>query len=384
MANTTNPLHLPDLTITGFRGIDALSMARLGRVTLLVGKNGIGKTTVLEAVKLYAARGSFQVLTGSLLDREEANPAPDDGEMRMVPDWQALFFGRVFTEDATIWIGPENEGERLSIRLTKLSDAQVERLAPSLKGSLVQALETSFMDTRQLNPFSVIVRDPLAQIVPRVAWLRASGADVRSIMSHEDPPSAIGCATLGPGLPDKGMLMRLWDTVALTDDEELAVSALTMMCGSEVERVAVVGDNNARNDAGQSGRRVVVKLKGHPRPVPLASLGDGAMRLFSVAVALANCRNGFLLIDEAENGIHYGLQRDFWNMVLQTAQAGNVQVIATTHSWDCVTGFAQAASEYNEAEGVLVRLSRQYGSLRAVEYSEKNLKVAAEQRIEVR
>ena len=103
-------------------------------------------------------------------------------------------------------------------------------------------------------------------------------------------------------------------------------------------------------------------------PVPLRSLGDGALRLLGVAVTLANSRGGFLLIDEAENGIHHTIQRDYWRMILQTAQENNVQVLATTHSWDCVTGFAQAASELEDVEGVLVRLSRSGGDLRAVEY----------------
>ena len=68
--------------------------------------------------------------------------------------------------------------------------------------------------------------------------------------------------------------------------------------------------------------------------MPLRTLGDGAMRCFAVALALAKSTNGFLLIDEAENGIHHSIQPKFWNMVLQTAQRNNVQVIATTHSWD--------------------------------------------------
>ena len=132
------------------------------------------------------------------------------------------------------------------------------------------------------------------------------------------------------------------------------------------------------------GRRALVRLKGHKQPVPLRSLGDGALRLFGVALALANSHGGFLLIDEAENGIHYSLQRDFWRMVLRTAQENDVQVLATTHSWDCIKGFAQAATQSEDADGVLVRLSRQYGDLRAVEYSEEDLAIAAEQGIEVR
>ena len=78
------------------------------------------------------------------------------------------------------------------------------------------------------------------------------------------------------------------------------------------------------------------------------------------------------------------MQYDYWRMILQSAYENNVQVIATTHSWDCVSGFARAAIENNESEGVLVRLSRQYGDLQAVEYSEAELVIAAEQDIEVR
>ena len=37
-------LHLPSLVIKNFRGIDELTIPRLGRATLLTGKNGVGKT----------------------------------------------------------------------------------------------------------------------------------------------------------------------------------------------------------------------------------------------------------------------------------------------------------------------------------------------------
>ena len=132
------------------------------------------------------------------------------------------------------------------------------------------------------------------------------------------------------------------------------------------------------------GRRPVVKLRDESSPVPLQSLGDGAVRLFGVALALANSKDGFLLIDEAENGIHHSIQRDFWTMILKAAHQNNVQVIATTHSWDCVTGFAMAASEIEEVDGALVRLEKKGDDVRAVEYLEDDLDVAAEQGIEVR
>ena len=104
--------------------------------------------------------------------------------------------------------------------------------------------------------------------------------------------------------------------------------------------------------------------------------------MFGIALALANSQDGFLVIDEAENGIHHSVQRDFWKMVIRTAHENNVQVLATTHGWDCVAGFAQAATKLGE--GALVRLETNGDGIRAVEYSEEDLRVAAEQGIEVR
>lgn len=169
--------------------------------------------------------------------------------------------------------------------------------------------------------------------------------------------------------------------MALTDAEERAIDALRLVFGSGITGIAVIGDPESSRRA---GRRAMVRLKDQKRPVPLRSLGDGALRLFGVALAIANSRDGFLLINEAENGIHHSIQRDYWRMVLQAAQENNVQVLATTHSLDCIRGFTQAAAELENTEGVLIRLSRRDGVLRAVEYPEQELTIAAEQGIEVR
>ena len=47
-------LKFPDLSIRGFRGIRDLSIPRLGRVTLITGRNDAGKSSVLEALRIYA------------------------------------------------------------------------------------------------------------------------------------------------------------------------------------------------------------------------------------------------------------------------------------------------------------------------------------------
>ena len=112
----TNDLHLPDLSITGFRGIEHLSIARLGRVTLLTGRNGVGKTTVLDAVRVYAARGRPIVLHELLEQREEFVAVLDEDHNRVVvPDYTALFHGRGATQEDPIRIGPRGGGDDLLI-----------------------------------------------------------------------------------------------------------------------------------------------------------------------------------------------------------------------------------------------------------------------------
>ena len=67
-----------------------------------------------------------------------------------------------------------------------------------------------------------------------------------------------------------------------------------------------------------------------------------------------------------------------------TAHENDVQVIAATHSHDCVKGFAHAASELDNVVGLLHRIENVCGKARAVSYSQEGLKVAADQGIEVR
>ena len=47
-------LALPSLEVQGFRGFQDLRIEKLGRVNLIVGKNNIGKSSLLEAIESYA------------------------------------------------------------------------------------------------------------------------------------------------------------------------------------------------------------------------------------------------------------------------------------------------------------------------------------------
>ena len=372
----TSRLHLPSLSVEGFRGIRSLELPQLGRVTLLAGGNGIGKTTVLDAIRSYASRGEFRVLVELLTNREEfVTDYDEDGGTALYPDFASLFYNcnpdDGETSSSAIRICSSQKLHSLSLRLV---DAEKDAIHPSLfplesppKDLLVSVGKRSRRHAAEPMHFS-----------------RRTGRYLRPYRSRSVTDSwfpSIQFESLGPDLLANDDVSRLWDAVALTEAENLTIQALRLVVGETLERLAVVGDSFGPYPRG--GRRVVAKLTSSSVPVPLKRLGDGANRLLTIALALANCRNGILLVDEVENGIHYSIQPALWRMVFGAAAAGNVQVVAATHSWDCIAGFATAAAE-TPMDGTMFRLERFEDDLHAIHYSEEKLVVAARQRTEVR
>ena len=375
MSETRPPssLRLADFQIHGFRGIGELTIPRLGCVTLLAGRNGVGKTTVLDAIRIYSAMGHHFALA-QLIERREGLLPPLYGPGRAPAP---LDFGTLFHRcdggmASTIRIGPIDPAPGLEIeakpRTRGFSNATAAKLGSS---GTAQILEISFLGetatffTAEFNEGYI------------------SNPSLPRHLNFDDRPGfppAVKCESVGPESLTTDDAARLWDNIALTEQEDLAVSALNLVFGDEVKRVAMLGGGGGN----QNGRRIAVRLKGRDRPVSLRSLGDGAVRLFGIALALANAEDGFLVIDEAENGIHHSVQSAMWEMVLRVAHRDGVQVVATTHSWDCVRGFAAAARAAEDLDGVLVRLEGANGRIRAVEYGTADLAIAADQGIEVR
>jgi AAA15 family ATPase/GTPase len=169
-------------------------------------------------------------------------------------------------------------------------------------------------------------------------------------------------------------IAELWDNINLTDLKEEVVAALKIIEPSIRDVGLTIGNDNKRF--------VIVRLNGSSARLSLESLGEGMSRLFHLTLALVNSSNGFLLIDEFENGLHYTVLPLVWKLIFRLAKDLNVQVFATTHSHDCVTAF-QAASQN---ETTLFRLGRSRrksdkGKIIAIEYDKEELQLVAESEV---
>ncbi len=182
------------------------------------------------------------------------------------------------------------------------------------------------------------------------------------------------------GLTDE-QAVKYWDAVTLTSAEEEVTSALRLIA-PDVERL-----NFTSTPELPRNRAPIVKLRGQNTPIPLQNMGEGLNRMLGIALALAHARGGLALIDEFESGLHYSVLTDLWRLVFRLAKQLDIQVWATTHSWDCIQAFQRAAVADPDEEGMLFSLrvsQRDPGVVVAVPFSEEELSVATERDIEVR
>jgi predicted ATP-dependent endonuclease of OLD family len=73
-----------------------------------------------------------------------------------------------------------------------------------------------------------------------------------------------------------------------------------------------------------------------------------------------------------------------WTAIAQAARAADVQIFATTHSWECITAAHQAFSESDTYDFRLHRLDRIGEDIRAVTLNQKMLDTAIQSGLEVR
>jgi AAA15 family ATPase/GTPase len=130
-------------------------------------------------------------------------------------------------------------------------------------------------------------------------------------------------------------------------------------------------------------RLALLKVEGQSR-IPLRSMGDGLTKLFHIALAVASAPRGVLLIDEFENGLHWSVQEKLWVALVRAARDSSVQVFCTTHSRDCIKGFATAVRDARSNDASIYRLERKADGVLAVDLPLINVDAAIRENGELR
>ncbi len=372
-------LKIESLTIKQFRALRQLSIHGLGRVNLITGRNNTGKSSVLEALRLLASSGSPSVIYEILRYREEdtrqieepARPA----EAADLFTLSSLFHGfPQFSLQLEPLVIEATGGQRrmmLSVEPGSFSSQE----GPDGTTRLVLRQPGLFAEGDGL-PALVIKADGTQRAMRLSSFTRSYASRVPSFLPEGE--SRLPCVFVSPyGGERTATLGRLWDNIALSDSEQDVVEALRII-DPDISAVSMIGGEETRQQ-----RTAIVRAKGMPRPMPLRSFGDGLNRLFGIVLSLVNAKDGLLLIDEFENGMHYSVQPDAWRVIFDLARRLEVQVVATSHSWDAIEAFQKVASQDSE-KGALIRLTRRGNNIVPTLFSEDELAVVTRDRIEVR
>lgn len=118
---------------------------------------------------------------------------------------------------------------------------------------------------------------------------------------------------------------------------------------------------------------------------PLRNMGDGMNKLLSVLLAILANPGGAILIDEAENGLHYSFYGKYWALICKLAKESGCQVIATTHSYECIAGALEGAKKTNSEKSFgYIRLARMGEEISPKIFTDEKLAFALESEMEVR
>lgn len=396
-------MRLNSLRICNFRMLDDFQVPSLGRVNLIVGRNNSGKSTVLEAIRILAARGNPRLLLSILTDHDETALLESEpaglGDELIANGFRYLFPERRFptVDDFSIRIGETNSDllkiEHLYFR-TEAETAQGEGgelFEPRLKripiskedpnGLSVDGIGQALRITNGAN--SLISRPTIIEFDSMRSRFRHPAWDA-GVLS-ETP-----CSLIPTDFMPQADLSDLWDRVSLTSFEDKVLGAMRLI-EPKLRGLAFIKAPRESRPPGPryaETRIPVVKLEGSDERIPLNSMGDGMLRVLQLVLAILPAQGGFLLIDEFENGLYYGVQEAVWKMIFQLATELNIQVFATTHSQDCINSFARAAKNHPE-EGMLFKMSRsraasEVGKVIATPYTEDELVFAADTEMEIR
>ena len=352
------------LIFENFRGFEHLSM-NLTPVTLISGENNVGKTSILEGLFILRDFFSRTMFTNIMTVRSIT------GQISSSKVFEPLF-NKMNIDNRIIISTEETEANEcielkkktLTIQKDKIIQFQNTTL-PDLRGAIDSGQidyslymhykdgDAEFSINHILSQNSYIVNPNPNSQAPNTEYVQYIGPTVR------------------PGIPRAA---EWFGKVELSGLKHKLVDALRILDSNIDDVLSLIIDGNP----------AIYIVKNNGEKLPIEIMGDGISKiLFIILVALAkpNCT---LLLDEVENGLHYSIQSKFWELLMQISKMYNVQIVATTHSYECIQAAAVSANTIDEHDFSYVRLSRVGDRVEPRVFSVQNLALAIQSELEVR
>lgn len=374
--------------VQNFRGFRDLQLDDLARVNLIAGRNNTGKTALLEAIYTYTGVYDSSMLLRIPADTRQSYRSYrlEEGNELVDPGW-ALLFHRFRTSNPILFCGQNgghkkqkengietctDDAQQLTISLVDIDRLDFDILPRRINVERVVDKDGRVLQFEEVrdkwisfNPFTMSRYTSAAYVGERNPKdiQRETRHDSRFLSANE----LSATETDAPLFSDVRVKKRDKDLLTVVSNIEPRLKQIELLFNGPF--VEIHGH-----------------LKGLERPLPFSSMGEGLRRILSLMLAIATNKHGIILIDEIENGLHHSVQVEVWRAIAEAARFYNVQVFATTHSYEMILAAHEAFQGKLAADFHLFRLSRgrDDNEIRAVSYDEEVFDAAIEAGFEVR
>jgi AAA15 family ATPase/GTPase len=339
--------------INNLRAITELEIDNLGRINLFVGQNNCGKTTILEAIFFLVGQTNPQLPINANVFR---------GLDFLNNEYWCSFFNNM-NIDSDIGISSvlcdTQEEQRLIIRPEIQKQIPTKPVSSDVNGDSKPVLVT--------NGLKLIFTNSQEPNIEKISTIRFEG-DKLNISGTKQ--SSINGIFVSPSTRFDWKVRfgsiqrkkRINELISLLKEIEPNISDIRL------------------NELG-----ILEAEVGLSRLIPINLMGGGIASFLSIALAMLDMQNGIVLIDETEVGLHHSGQEKLWKGVFNWAEKLNVQVFATTHSYECIKAFSTCTkSSLFSDQSRLFRIEREKDTFKSVEFDATDLAISMEKTWEVR
>lgn len=335
---------LNEFEIRHYRGIEDLKLKDLKKVNVLAGPNNCGKTSILEAIILSGLFEDVELLLDALSSRYH----------KFSPE----FFDTLFTV-----------GSEPVICLKSKFDSGVRNLHTHITYRKSQVISKDagegIRNNFRLN-FDYAYSYAVGEELHDHFVLRFEDFDNHyEVGVRRDPNNK-----LDSRVPCKFISSSRFDSAERFLQEVDKV--LNQNLRQELIEILRIFDEQIINFEIIGSKRVIKLFKEGKEPLTLYDYGNGMYKAFYIAVAALLAKDGVLLIDEVEAGIHNKALEYFMQKLLNVCEKSNVQLFLTTHSLEAVDVLLEDCRE-NLDDVAFYHIRNSEGCSAARRYSGKKL-----------
>jgi len=376
-------MKFKDLTIKNFRGVRECEINDLTRINLFVGQNNSGKSSILEALFLLSGYGAASLVMNIDYIRNLLHNEPSDFKFvfynldyKNIPTLQAQMYD--FKETRKLQIIPKGKNQKKQITSSTTTTTTTTANPSNADGiSSAESTEEKLVDSLEFHTEFKAFQQQRRFFTSTVSFSKV-GDEITFKNENQGEKSFIEFKALiqGTNYRHTPQIAERLEKVIIDKKKNELISDLQLI-ESKISDITSFSNNMIYVDIGAKSL------------IPSNLMGDGFLKFLNIILNMGEVRDGVLLIDELDNGLHFTTLRKVWRVILRVAFMSNIQVFLTTHSKEAISYLKEVLEEldfrnYQPFVNCYTISKDLNNNLKAFKYDFNSFEYAMENDVEIR